>query len=40
VAVPLDVLAEFLPILHAATDSLGDQPCRACDHPIRGARAS
>jgi hypothetical protein len=40
VAVPLGVLAEFLPILHAATGSLGDQPCPACDHPIRGARAS
>ena len=40
IAVPLGALPEFLPILHAASDGLGDQCCPACEHPIRGARAA
>jgi hypothetical protein len=39
VLVPLDVLPEFLPILHGATDSLGEQRCPSCDDVLPGARA-
>jgi hypothetical protein len=38
--IPLDALHGFLPILHAATESLDVHRCVSCDSPIRGARAA
>jgi hypothetical protein len=39
IAVPLDVLPEFLPILHEAACSTAESCCPACNATLRGARA-
>ena len=40
VAVPLDALPGFLPILHEATEGLEEHCCPSCRAPIRGARGA
>ena len=36
--VPLDVLPDFLPLLHEATEALGTPLCDGCGEPLPGPR--
>jgi hypothetical protein len=38
IAIPLDALPEFLPLLHQATEDLGKQRCPACAAALPGLR--
>jgi hypothetical protein len=40
IAFPLDALPKFLPLVHQATESLGEQRCPSCDEPLPGLRHS